>query len=99
MLLEHSIFDDDLELYPLVTFEDAVPRFYYSYWLCDGPLTEPETVALLAFRCAVERVCQHRRRLLARDLRVVDNGWMLHGRTSFRVRVRHLRRFWLEPSR
>jgi alpha-ketoglutarate-dependent taurine dioxygenase len=97
LLFEHSVFSGDVDRHAVVTRDGMVTRIYYSYWLCDESLAPPEADAFEAFRRAIDHAPQFRRVLRTGDLLLVDNTWMLHGRTAFLDPARHLRRSWLEP--
>jgi alpha-ketoglutarate-dependent taurine dioxygenase len=95
-LFEHAVFPGDPETHPLVTFEAGRPRFYYSFWLADEAMPEPEREALARFHEAVRESPEVRLRLEPGDVLVVDNGRILHGRTAIEGRpTRRLRRVWL----
>jgi len=98
-LQEHSVFATDTNHHPVVTFRRGEPRIYYSYWLSDEHLAAPERAAFEAFAEAVTHQTLHRFLLRPGDILVVDNGRMLHGRTSINGnRARHLRRYWIEAD-
>lgn len=96
-LFEHDVFDDAANHHPLVTTVNNTPAFYYSYWLFDAPLAPTEQSALDAFRRAIDAAPHHGRLLAPGDLLIVDNHRVLHGRSEFRDKHRHLRRLWLAP--
>ena len=96
-LEEHSVFRGDTERHPIVSTKYERTRIYYSYWLADTSLPVDQRAALDAFEVAVQRIPRLELRLEPGDILAIDNGRMLHGRSSIEgSKSRHLRRYWIE---
>ena len=97
MLFEHKVFDDDKDCFPLVSEEDGSPRFYYSFWMVKKRLSEPHRSALAAFQSAIRAESPIKLKLEKKDVIVVDNYRILHGRCEIKGhRNRFLKRFWVQ---
>ena len=95
-LREHKIFEDDKDSYPLITKFGSKSRCYYSFWLVDKNIREPQKSALKKFQNAVREMEPHKIKLKPTDVLFVDNGRMLHGRTEIRGnKKRFLKRYWV----
>ncbi len=97
-LFEHKIFPDDKESYPLAAMDEHGKfRFYYSFWLVRNE--DKQNPALLEFQKLLSEAKPTTILLQERDILVVDNHRILHGRTPIEgSKDRFLKRFWLEQS-
>jgi len=97
-LKEHSVFRDDDERHPMLSFRHGRPRVCYSYWMATE-LGEAERAAFDAFARAVEHAPRITLRLAPGDVLAIDSCKMLHGRLPIDgSKERHLRRYWLEAA-
>ena len=94
-LFEHKIFPDDKESYPFVaTDESGNRKFYYSFWLVKNE--DKQNPAMLEFQRLIKQTEPIRMNLKERDILVVDNHRIFHGRTPIEgSKDRFLKRFWL----
>ncbi len=97
-LFEHKIFPDDKENYPLVaTDEKGNKKFYYSFWLVKNE--DKQNPAMLEFQRLLKQSDSFRLNLKERDILVVDNHRIFHGRTPIEgSKDRFLKRFWLKAN-
>lgn len=94
-LLEHKVFPDDPEQFPLVSDQDGRRKFYYSFWLADRNMPAELQEAMNRFREAIAASSVTEITLRKDDVLIVDNGKMLHGRRAIQDGNRHLERYWL----
>lgn len=94
-LFEHKVFPDDKESYPFVaTEENGKRKFYYSFWLVKTE--DKKNSAILEFQRLIKQTEYVKLNLKERDILVVDNHRIFHGRTPIKGRTdRFLKRFWL----
>lgn len=98
-LIEHSVFKNDLETHPMISSTSTGDRIYYSFWLADEKLSEEQKRAFNVFNKAVRDTKQIRIRLKPDECLVVDNGRILHGRSSLiKSSARLLKRYWIGDS-
>ena len=98
-LIEHSVFKNDLETHPMISSTSIGDRIYYSFWLADEKLIEEQKRAFNIFNKAVRDTKQIRIKLKPDECLVVDNGRILHGRTSLIPSSdRLLKRYWIGDS-
>jgi pyridoxine 5'-phosphate synthase PdxJ len=97
-LFEHKIFPDDKDSYPLVTTdENGKRKFYYSFWLVKDE--DKQNPAMLEFQRLIKQAEPVKIRLKERDILVVDNHRIFHGRTPIEgSKDRFLKRFWLTAN-
>jgi alpha-ketoglutarate-dependent taurine dioxygenase len=97
MLMEHKVFPDDVEQFPLVRIEAGKPKFYYSFWLVKENILPTQKQALDNFRTCLQNALPTQIRLEKGDILIVDNRRVLHGRTAITgSQDRFLKRFWIE---
>lgn len=102
-LKEHSVFKGDVGHHPLIYETPMGDRIYYSvlfeptaFWLADDKLTEEQKDAFDTFNEAVKVAETMRIKLKPGECLVVDNGRILHGRSSLRENSnRLLKRYWI----
>ncbi len=94
-LFEHKIFPDDKEGYPFVAIDDnGYRKFYYSFWLVKDK--DKQNSAMIEFQKLVKQTDPIRLTLKERDILIVDNHRIFHGRTAIEgSKDRFLKRFWL----
>ncbi|MGQ3014228.1 MAG: TauD/TfdA family dioxygenase [Flavobacteriales bacterium] len=94
-LFEHKIFPDDKESYPLVSIDkNGSRKFYYSFWLVKNE--DRQNPAMLEFQSQIREAEPIKIRLRERDILIVDNHRIFHGRTPIEgTQDRFLKRFWL----
>ena len=94
-LFEHKIFPDDKESYPFVaTDEKGNRKYYYSFWLVKNE--NKQSPAMLEFQRLIKQTTPIQLNLKERDILVVDNHRIFHGRTPIEGhKDRFLKRFWL----
>ena len=94
-LFEHKIFPDDKESYPFVaTDENGNAKFYYSFWLVKDE--DRKNTAMIEFQRLIQQTDPIRLNLKEKDILVVDNHRVFHGRTPIEgSKDRFLKRFWL----
>ncbi len=97
-LFEHKVFPEDTESYPLVSNNlNSKKEFYYSFWLVNK--SDINNPALKAFQKALEKVKKEIFKLEPRDLLIIDNHRILHGRTPIEGnKDRLLKRYWLTSN-
>jgi len=97
-LFEHKIFPGDKDNYPLVTTdENGKRKFYYSFWLVKDE--DKQNPAMLEFQRLIKQAEPVKIRLKERDILVVDNHRVFHGRTPIEgSKDRFLKRFWLTAN-
>lgn len=97
-LFEHKIFPDDEESYPFLTTDEYGKRnFYYSFWLAKNE--DKQNPAMLEFQRLTKQIEPVRLNLKERDILVVDNHRVFHGRTPIEgSKDRFLKRFWLTAN-
>lgn len=95
---EHKIFPGDKDSYPLVTTdENGKRKFYYSFWLVKDE--DKQNPAMLEFQRLIKQAEPVKIRLKERDILVVDNHRVFHGRTPIEgSKDRFLKRFWLTAN-
>lgn len=98
MLKEHRMFEGDPASSPLVFTAGGTLHFYYSFWLADKTMPEPQRQAFDAFRRAVARAPCHEFKLQHDDVLIVDNSFMLHGRRAIQSQNRRLTRCWIRST-
>jgi hypothetical protein len=97
-LFEHKIFPDDKESYPFVAIDESGKRkFYYSFWLVKDE--DKQNQGLQTFQKLIRESAPVRLNLQDRDILIVDNHRIFHGRTSIDgSKDRFLKRFWLTAN-
>ena len=99
-LKEHKVFDGDPDFFPLLSECHGQDKIYFSYWLMNGEIESDQKRAFEAFRKAIASVTPIRYKLKPRDMLVIDNGRMLHGRTAIEGnKKRFLKRYWIETHK
>lgn len=92
-LFEHDVFDDDKNIYPLVSFDDESKlKIYYSFWLLNKEYREHP--AVMYWERLIHQSQPIRFLLQPGDILIIDNQRMLHARTAFEGN-RHLKRYWI----
>lgn len=98
-LMEHCVFKDDLDHHPMIQETEWGLRIYYSFWMADGNLSVEERRAFEAFSKRVKAAAAVKFRLRPGECLIIDNGRVLHGRSSLSVDSdRLLKRYWLGDS-
>ena len=98
-LIEHSVFKNDLESHPMISSTSLGDRIYYSFWLANEKLTGEQKRAFNTFNNVVIDTKPIRIKLEPDECLVVDNGRILHGRTSLiKDSNRLLKRYWIGDS-
>jgi len=93
-LYEHKVFPDDQDSYPLAETKGGRVSLYYSFWLLKK--TDKAHPALQAFQKNLKEIQPVKFLLQPRDVLVIDNHRMFHGRTAIEgSRDRFLKRFWI----
>lgn len=97
-LFEHKIFPDDKESYPFVAIDEkGKKKFYYSFWLVQQG--DKQNPAMLQFQQLIKQTEPTRLTLKERDILIVDNHRVFHGRTPISgTKDRFLKRFWLTAN-
>jgi hypothetical protein len=97
-LFEHKIFPDDKESNPFVaTDEKGNRKFYYSFWLVKNE--DKQNPALIEFQSLIKKSEPIKLNLKQRDILVVDNHRIFHGRTPIEgSKDRFLKRFWIAAN-
>lgn len=97
-LFEHKIFPDDKKSYPLLAFdENGKRKYYYSFWFVKDE--DKEIPAIIEFQRLIKQSNPTKLNLKDRDILVVDNHRILHGRTAILgSKDRFLKRFWVTPK-
>lgn len=100
MLFEHNIFEDDEDFCPVVTQENGMLKFYYSFWMADKKLQGAPKSAFMAFRAAITKETPVEMKLKKGDVLIIDNHRILHGRREIRGNQnRFLKRFWINVNK
>lgn len=95
-LYEHKVFEDDEESVPMVRLWEGKPHFYYSFWLLEKEMGGVESEAVKAFERHLRSSPFLKLKLQPQDLLLIDNRFILHGRTAITgTKKRLLRRFWI----
>jgi len=102
-LKEHSVFKGDVGYHPLIYETPLGDRIYYSvlfeptgFWLANERLTKEQEKAFDIFNEAVREAKTMRIKLKPGECLVVDNGRILHGRSSLQDNSnRLLKRYWI----
>jgi hypothetical protein len=98
-LMEHCVFKDDLDHHPMIQETEWGLRIYYSFWMADDNLSVEERSAFEAFSKRVKEEEAIKFRLRPGECLIIDNGRVLHGRSSLSVDSdRLLKRYWLGDS-
>ena len=95
-LYEHKIFDDDKDSHPLLNKVKGKYRCYYSFWLVKENLEKADQELLARFRSTIANIKTQKILLQPKDVLLIDNGRILHGRTEIKGnKDRFLKRFWI----
>ena len=95
-LREHKIFSDDRDSQPLLQKIGNKYRFYYSFWLVNKDLRGNQKEVLEKFKSSVAEEIPYKISLQPKDVLLIDNGRILHGRADIRGdKDRFLKRFWI----
>lgn len=95
-LREHKMFEGDKDSYPLLTKNKDGYKCYYSFWLVNKNLQEPFCGILKKFQEAIKMAEAKRILLKPKDVLLIDNGRIFHGRTEIKGdKDRFLKRFWI----
>ena len=98
-LKEHKIFEDDTEIFPLLSNVND-DEIYYSYWLVKDNLNQPQKSIINKLKTKIENQKPVQFKMCNSDLLIVNNKRMLHARTSIGLNEsRILHRFWLQKRR
>lgn len=97
-LFEHKIFPDDKESYSLVAIDkNGNRKFYYSFWLVKNE--DKQNPAMIQFQRLIKQTEPVRLNLKERDILIVDNHRIFHGRTPIEgSKDRFLKRFWISTN-
>ena len=92
-LFEHKIFPDDKSSYPFVKTDKANNKQFHCSLVSD---LDKENSAFINFQKLVLETQPIKINLKAKDILIVDNHRMFHGRTPIEgSKDRHLKRYWL----
>jgi hypothetical protein len=95
-LMEHCVFKDDLQNHPMIWENKNGLRIYYSFWMADENLSKEQKDAFERFNNRVREITPIKFRLDADECLIIDNGQILHGRTSLSTDSdRLLKRYWI----
>ena len=95
-LMEHCVFKDDLQHHPMITENENGLRIYYSFWMVDDNLSREQKEAFQSFNTRVREAKPIKFKLNPNECLIVDNGRILHGRTSLSADSnRLLKRYWI----
>tara|TARA_B100000965_G_scaffold316555_1_gene276890 strand:- start:749 stop:1387 length:639 start_codon:yes stop_codon:yes gene_type:complete len=95
-LMEHCVFKDDLQHHPMIQNTENGLRIYYSFWMADDNLSKEQKEAFEAFNNRVRDAQPIKFRLEPGECLVIDNGRILHGRSSLSPDSdRLLKRYWI----
>ena len=98
-LMEHCVFKDDLQRHPMIQESENGLRIYYSFWMADDNLSREQKEAFEAFNSRVRDSEPKKFRLKPEECLIIDNGRILHGRSSLSVdSKRLLKRYWIGDS-
>ena len=98
-LMEHCVFKNDLQHHPMIQESENGLRIYYSFWMADDNLNSEQKEAFEAFNTRVRDTEPIKFRLKPEECLVIDNGRILHGRTSLSTdSKRLLKRYWIGDS-
>ena len=93
-LFEHKIFPDDKSSYPFVEIDKNSNRQFHCSLVDD---LDKENPSFIHFEKLVSETQPIKINLKERDILVIDNHRMLHGRTPIEgSKDRHLKRYWLK---
>ena len=93
-LFEHKIFPDDKNSYPFVEVDENGNRHFHCSLVDD---LDKENSAFISFQKLVSETQPITINLKQRDILVVDNHRMFHGRTPITgSKDRYLKRYWLK---
>ncbi len=95
-LMDHCVFKDDLQHHPMIQNTENGLRIYYSFWMADDNLSKEQKEAFEAFNNRVRDAQPIKFRLEPGECLVIDNGRILHGRSSLSPDSdRLLKRYWI----
>ena len=95
-LMEHCVFKDDLQHHPMISNNENGLRIYYSFWMADENLSREQKDAFETYNARVRETTPIKFRLDPDECLIVDNGRILHGRTSLSTDSdRLLKRYWI----
>lgn len=98
-LMEHCVFKDDLRHHPMIQESENGLRIYYSFWMADENLSREQKQAFEAFNYRVRETEPIKFRLKPQECLIIDNGRILHGRSSLSTgSKRLLKRYWIGDS-
>ncbi len=98
-LMEHCVFKDDLQHHPMIQESEIGLRIYYSFWMADDNLSREQKEAFEAFNNRVRDAEPIKFRLKPEECLIIDNGRILHGRSSLSTdSKRLLKRYWIGDS-
>ena len=98
-LMEHCVFKNDLQHHPMIQESENGLRIYYSFWMADDNLSSEQKEAFEAFNSRVRDAEPVKFRLKPEECLIIDNGRILHGRTSLSTdSKRLLKRYWIGDS-
>lgn len=99
-LMEHCVFKDDLQHHPMIQKTEDGLRIYYSFWMVDNNLSREQKEAFEAFNTRVRDAEPIKFRLEPEECLIIDNGRVLHGRSSLSPDSdRLLKRYWIGDSK
>jgi len=95
-LFEHKIFSDDKDSYPFVDVDNSNTRQFHCSLVND---TDKENPAYIFFRKVMSRTIPVKIKLAERDILIIDNYRMFHGRTPIiGTKDRYLKRYWIKSK-
>ena len=98
-LMEHCVFKNDLQHHPMIQESEIGLRIYYSFWMADDNLSGEQKEAFEAFNNRVRDAEPIKFRLKPEECLIIDNGRILHGRSSLSTdSKRLLKRYWIGDS-
>ena len=98
-LMEHCVFKDDLQHHPMIQKTEGGLRIYYSFWMVDNNLSREQKEAFEVFNTRVRDADPIKFRLEPEECLIIDNGRVLHGRSSMSPDSdRLLKRYWIGDS-
>ena len=93
-LFEHKIFPDDKSSYPFVEVDENNNRQFHCSLVND---LDKVNSAFISFQKLVSETQPIKINLKQRDILIIDNHRMFHGRTPIEgSKDRHLKRYWLK---
>ena len=98
-LMEHCVLKNDVQHHPMIQESENGLRIYYSFWMADDNLSSEQKEAFEAFNTRVRDAEPIKFRLKPEECLIIDNGRILHGRTSLSTdSKRLLKRYWIGDS-